>query len=177
MPKILIVLFCLIAILVIVNVILWTNFYLIAIKYSEYKPIDCSRVAYKPSQSQVDISVYNAIKLVNEHFDINYTLKFEDMQEQGLWGNTTLVLNIIRVDNDLSGWNMLYVLAHELCHIKYYTSNETFTEYMTFVELYESNNEILHNRGEWLAKYIIDYKWRINTEYDCSYYIINYLNL
>ena len=171
-----------IVILIVINIVLWINLYLLMFKHNDFKPIDCSCIVYTPSQQQENITLDDAIAIVNEHFDISYTLKFKDMRENGLLGNAKFFcgiswFNTITLDNDLSGWETIYVLTHELCHIKYYTCNETFTEYMTFIELYESDNEIMHNRGEWLAREQVYYKTRWHTEYDCSYYIKKYLNL
>ena len=166
-------------ILVLVNVFLWTNFYLVIYKNSyAVIPTDC--MYYEPVKEQDNITVEQAIDIVNEHFGISYRLRFDDIREQGILGTANFFcgiswFNIVTLDNDLTGWDMLYVLTHELCHIKYYTADETFTEYMTFVELYESENEFMHNRGDWIIREQVYYKRKINTEYDCAYYIIEYL--
>lgn len=162
--------------LLIFDIVLWSNLYLVVYR-NAYNVISCSAVYYEPSKEPDDITVKQAIEIVNEHFNINYTLKFEDMQENGLLGKATFIFNIVRIDNDISGWEVLYVLTHELCHLKYYTINETFTEYMAFVELYESDNEIMHNRGEWMAREQVYYRKKLNTEYDCAWYIRQYLNI
>lgn len=163
-----------ISILLIVNVIIWTNTFIIVFRYN-YKPIDCLAIQYIPKQPPNEITVEKAVELVNEHFNINYTLKFENLRQNGMSGNATLILNIVRLDKNLNGWEVLATLTHELCHIKYYTINETFTEYMSFVELYESDNDILKNRANWLIYEHCTLQIYKHTKYDCGWYILEYL--
>ena len=102
-------------------------------------------------------------------------------------GITNFQFRYIKVAEKLSSCNYIWTLTHELLHLKYYNSNEMWTNFMTFKVLYESNN----NDFERVA---IVYGYRyvsahtrntddeiINTntpyqDYDISYYIIDYLN-
>ena len=174
MSKIVKWLISLLAILIALNLVILTNLLVIKYRYN-YHPIDCARIKYYPSKSVVDISREDAIMLVDELFDIRYTLRWDDLKSKGLLGTSMVVLNIVTLDNTLSGWEIISTLTHELCHIKYYSSNETFIEYISFVELYESGIDILENRAEWLIYEQCVIKIRANTEYDCSWYIIEYL--
>ena len=64
-------------------------------------------------------------------------------------------------------------LCHEMCHIKFFTGNEIYTQFMTFKVLYESNNEELKQVGTWFGIYVLN---RCYTQsYDCSQLIIDYL--
>lgn len=164
-----------IIVLVLGNIIIWTNFFIIKYRYN-YAPIECARIEYTPSNvPNFDLEREEAIALIDDLFGINYTLKWGDLKEDGILGHTVLILNIVTLDNTLTGWEILDTLTHELCHIKYYTSNETYTELMSFVELYESDNEILKNRAEWMIFEQCVLKVRNGTEYDASYYILEYL--
>lgn len=175
MEKKFVIIFTAITILLILNIALFVNLYLLVYKNS-YEVIDTEPIEYYPSKEKEHISVEQAVELVNNHFKINYTLKFDSLQSSGLLGKTMPIINVVTIDNNLSGWEVISTLTHELCHIKYYTISETFTEFKTFVELYESNNSILKNRAEWLVYEHCVKQYRKYTDYDCSWYIIDYLN-
>jgi hypothetical protein len=81
------------------------------------------------------------------------------------------------LDNELNSTQTIQTLAHELCHIKYYTNNETYTEYMTFIELYQSDNVYLKNAAEWMIYEHLVVQAHYGTAYDISYYIAEYLGL
>ena len=163
--------------LIIGNIIVWTNLIIIKYRYN-YSPIECARIEYTPSNAQnLALERDEAVSLIDNLFGINYTLKWGDLKSDNKLGTSTLIFNIVTLDCTLNGWEILSTLAHELCHLKYYTSNETYTEYMTFVELYESDNDILKNRAEWLIYEHCVRKIYGGTEYDCSWYILGYLGL
>lgn len=66
-----------------------------------------------------------------------------------------------------------FVLCHEFCHIKYFTGNEIYTQFLTFRTLYESNNDTLKTIGKWFGIYALNKNF-VNS-YDCSKLIIDYL--
>lgn len=158
-----------------IDVVIWSNVFAINYKYT-LEPVNIP-ICYIEPQNEIDysIDVDTAVNLVNDLFQINYTLKFDDLKSIGLNGMAYLFVNSVIIDETLTGWEVLKTLSHELCHIKYYTGNETYTEYMAFVNLYESNNETLKNRAEWLAYEQCTLRNRKNTEYDCGFYIAKYL--
>ena len=78
----------------------------------------------------------------------------------------------IRPDLPLIEFTVSY--AHELVHIKYEYYDETITAYQTFVDLYESGNDELKNISLVYAQSIMDGCYK-GTEYDCGYYILQYL--
>ena len=78
----------------------------------------------------------------------------------------------IRPDLPLIEFTVSY--THELVHIKYELYDETNTAYRTFVDLYESGNEELKNISLVYAQSIMDGCYK-GTEYDCGYYILQYL--
>lgn len=79
----------------------------------------------------------------------------------------------IKVYKDLNVEDYCIVLCHEMCHIKYFTANEIYTQFMAFKSLYESDNEELKQAGTWLGIYVLNGDRPAN--YDCSYYIVEYL--
>lgn len=164
-------------VVILANIVVWTNLLIIKYRYN-YSPVDCARIEYTPNNApNLDLERDEAIALIDNLFGINYTLKWGDLKKDGLLGTSKVIINVVTLDNTLTGWDILYTLTHELCHIKYYTSNETYTEFRTFVELYESNNDVLKNRAEWLIYEQCVLKTRYGTEYDSSWYIIDYLGL
>lgn len=79
----------------------------------------------------------------------------------------------IYVDKNVDTIDYIIILAHEVTHIKYATSNETFTEYTSIVTLYESNNILFQKVALNRAKLIVG-GGLYGTEYDCGYYLIQY---
>jgi len=124
----------------------------------------------------LEITNEQAIELVNEHFGMTYFLRIVDLDES-LYGQSIVPINLVLLDDSLNCVQTIQTLTHELCHIKYYTNNETYTEYMTFVELYESDNIYLKNAAEWMIYEHLALQGHVNTAYDISYYIAEYLGI
>ena len=114
-----------------------------------------------------------AIERVNKHLNIKYTLKWRNNGYPA--GQALLYVNVVYLQEDMHWIDLIYTLSHELCHIKYYSANETYVEFMTFRELYESDDEVLHFVGEYLITYHCEYRALAKTEYDIGYYILKYL--
>lgn len=77
------------------------------------------------------------------------------------------------IEDDLYLNDYFIVLTHEYIHISKALGDERATHFETFKLLYESNNNILKQCAIQLA---IDILYdRYPQEYDCSYYIIDYL--
>ena len=89
-------------------------------------------------------------------------------------GISIIMWRVVQIDKDLDVHTYIITYAHELCHVRYQVGNETYTAYMTFVRLYESNNAELQYHALVYAQDVIsgDYS---GTEYDCGYYILEYL--
>ena len=114
-----------------------------------------------------------AIKRVNDHFKINYTLKWREKSK--VTGQAYLIVNIVYLRENMHWIDIIHTLSHELCHIKYYSANETYVEYMTFRELYESDDEYLHLVGEYMITLHCEYRADKGTKYDVGWYILKYL--
>lgn len=109
-------------------------------------------------------------KLVNTpHF---YTEKGKRMQN---WGYSQIMFRRVVINSYLEGEDYVITYTHELVHLKYWCENETYTSFKTFVALYESGNEILRNVAERYAYSVITLGEFDGTEYDCGYYILEYL--
>lgn len=105
----------------------------------------------------------------------DYNVIFVDKIRNNTLGVSTIPLRTAYIKKGQSGWELLEVITHELVHLKYWSINETFTQFMTFKLLYESDNEILHNKGKEIAiAQCTNYEF-FGTDYDCSWYILNYL--
>ena len=88
-------------------------------------------------------------------------------------GRAVAMYRVIEMDKDIDIEQYCIVLCHEMCHIKYFTANEIYTQFMAFKSLYESDNPTLKSVGAWFGIYVLDRHYV--TEYDCSQLIIDYL--
>lgn len=100
----------------------------------------------------------------------NYIYK-EGSVENG--GYSVSMLRYIKMDKDINIEQYCIVLCHEMCHVKYFTGNEIYTQFMAFKSLYESDNETLKTIGTWFGIYVLNGMYENN--YDCSQLIIDYL--
>ena len=80
---------------------------------------------------------------------------------------------IIYMDRNVGIEQYCFILCHEMCHIKHYTANEIYTNFMTFKTLYESDDPELRQAGTWFGIYLLNRGY--NQEYDCSWLIVDYL--
>ena len=149
----------------------WANYGYIMWHHQE-KPMQSGSVIY--TVSSVELDQKTAVEIVNNHFHFWWaSIEFCDMQGKAS-GQAIFLLNKIKIEQTLSGWDTLKTLTHEYCHLKYNTNNETFTEYMTFVEMYESDNVTLHQRARYMIMEKCMYHESQDTAYDCSAYIYDY---
>ena len=93
---------------------------------------------------------------------------------QGQNGRSMILWRLIQIDNQLDLHTYIITYAHELCHIRYQVGNETYVAYMTFVRLYESDNHELRYHALLYANDVISGCYD-DTQYDCGYYILDYL--
>ena len=141
----------------------------------EYKSYN--REYYEIEYTTYFITQEEAVDLVNKEFRSNCKPKFVDSLGDNVLGLTEPIHNRgVFLLKALSGWQTVEVYTHELIHYEEWVYNERMTEFLTFKILYESDNPILHNRGKAMA-----YNWlnkdenKVNKEYDCRYYIKEYL--
>ena len=90
---------------------------------------------------------------------------------------TAAITNIkektIIISSTLSIEEYIYVMSHELTHLKYKSTNETWVEYTAIIALYESGNDVFEIVALNRARQIVS-GFFINTEYDCGYYLLEY---
>lgn len=122
----------------------------------------------------IDLTQQQAIEMIKAEFKLKlFNLTVVD-NLNGANGKTCIVTRMITIEK-MSGWQTLWVLAHEMTHLKYVTKNETWTNFKTWQTLYESNNKVLKQRAEYAIKEYCQNGYLKNTEYDISYYIVKYL--
>ena len=88
-------------------------------------------------------------------------------------GYSVSLIRLIVMDKAIDIEQYCIVLCHEMCHIKYFTGNEIYTQFMTFKTLYESDNPTLRRVGTWFGIYVLNGNYK--TGYDCSAMIVDYL--
>lgn len=86
---------------------------------------------------------------------------------------SSAVFRYIEVQKTLGVEEYCFILCHEMCHVKYFSANEIYTQFMTFKTLYESNNPTLKRVGTWFGIYVLNGCY--STGYDCSAMIVDYL--
>lgn len=103
-------------------------------------------------------------------YKIDYTYEEIDEIEQLVWGYSKD--NHIMICKNVKNGDYIYVLAHEMTHIKYKVCNEIFVEYKTIITLYESKDKLLQEIALNRARFIVG--GGVATEYDCGYYLLEY---
>ena len=89
-------------------------------------------------------------------------------------GRSRILWRVIEINKNIDIHTYIITYAHELCHVRYQVGNETYTAYMTFVRLYESDNHELCYHALLYANDVISGCYD-GTQYDCGYYILDYL--
>lgn len=123
-----------------------------------------------------DISKQEIRKLLEDELCFNnYIYKEGDIKIVSNSAYCVALLRYIKIDMTKCARieNYTIALCHEMCHIKYFTGNEIYTQFMTFKTLYESDNETLKNIGTWFGIYTLNRCYVDN--YDCSQLIVDYL--
>lgn len=135
--------------------------------------IDCDFTVPMPTEYDCyNISNEDAFDLVCSHFNIKCKIVFEDLSSSNLYGYVKFLPYTIVLHNNLDSYQLITTLAHEFCHLKYFTLNETYTEYISYQELASSANTVLLNASKWLAYNQCTMRQYKDTPYDIAYYII-----
>lgn len=102
---------------------------------------------------------------------VDHYLYFEKSLGNETAGLTALMFRTIVIDNTLSDNEYIETMCHELIHLKYNAGNERFTQYQTFVTLYNSEfRQIALNIAHEMQI------GRYAYEYDCTAQIVDFLN-
>ena len=109
--------------------------------------------------------------LLEAEMDFHLYIYHEASVKNG--GYSVSIIRLIVMDKAIDIEQYCIVLCHEMCHIKYFTGNEIYTQFMTFKTLYESENPTLRRVGTWFGIYVLNGNY--STGYDCSAMIVDYL--
>lgn len=125
------------------------------------------------NRPQLTLTKQTARTTIANLFNTPHIYREKDLPPQEN-GRSKIMWRIVEIDKNLDVHTYIVTYTHELCHVRYQVGNETYTAYMTFVRLYESNNAELQYHALVYAQDVIsgDYS---GTEYDCGYYILEYL--
>lgn len=88
-------------------------------------------------------------------------------------GGAFLAPRVILVDASVDNDHYTIATVHELLHMKIFTMNERYTQFQTFVTLYESNNKYFHKVALILALETFDHRY--SEDYNCMGNIIEYM--
>ena len=128
------------------------------------------------SEPEIEYSKKELKVLVEDNIHFTSYLYIE---VTNLWdihaGLTSIPTHTVMVLKNLNNMEYVETLTHEIIHLKYCTSNETFTNFMTFKYLYESDNQYLKFASREMAMNILYDDYSSAKQYDCGYYIIKYL--
>ena len=138
----------------------------------EIKPYTTQIIAIQ-DKPQLTLTKQTARTTIANLFNTPHIYREKDLPAQEN-GRSKIMWRVVQIDKDLDVHTYIITYAHELCHVRYQVGNETYTAYMTFVRLYKNNNAELQYHALIYAKDVIsgDYS---GTEYDCGYYILEYL--
>ena len=170
--KIGILIFVILLELIVIAVLLGRFYYVFAYNDLEviaYKPVNLrfNPINYSFNKEQVKQIIANLFNVEHTYIETN------DLPETDS-ANSVIGRKEVRIRPDLPLIEFTVSYAHELVHIKYELYDETNTAYRTFVDLYESGNDELKNISLVYAQSIMDGCYK-GTEYDCGYYILQYL--
>ncbi len=164
---------CIIVLLLLALVL--TIFQVLYIRFSnslEIKPYTNQYITIQ-NKLQLTLTKQTARTTIANLFNTPHIYREKDLPAQDN-GISIIMWRVVQIDKNLDVHTYIVTYTHELCHVRYQVGNETYTAYMTFVRLYESNNAELQYHALVYAQDVIsgDYS---GTEYDCGYYILEYL--
>ena len=137
----------------------------------EVKTYEKTRLVVTPTPQT--LTKETAKELVSDLYNTPHFYIEKDL-ESGKDGMAIVYIRLAIIDEGLSLHNYIITYTHELTHIKHQVNNETFTAYNTFKTLYESGNAELKYHAMIYANDVLRGSYG-RGEYDCGYYIIEYL--
>lgn len=111
--------------------------------------------------------------ILRQELNFNMFIYIERSLPNGTLGTTNFNYNIIYIDKSQCSdiYEYCFALAHEICHLKYYSTNEMSTQYFAITNLIKNDNEFLNYCGKVEAIKVLS--GQRGRSYDCSYYLIN----
>lgn len=138
----------------------------------EIKPYTTQYITIQ-NKPQLTLTKESACTTIAELLDTPHIYLEKDLQAQEN-GRSRILWRVIEINKNIDIHTYIITYTHELCHVRYQVSNETYTAYMTFVRLYESGNAELRYHALVYAQDVIGGGYN-GTAYDCGYYILEYL--
>lgn len=146
--------------------------------YNQKKREEYESMAFVPynhiqipySSIKCDLTKGEIRQKLDRLYRIDYSYEEIDEIEQLEWGYVNG--NHIMIYKNVRESDYIFVLAHEMTHIKYGVSNEIFVEYKTITMLYESGNKLFKQVALNRARFIVG--GGVTREYDCGYYLLQY---
>lgn len=164
--------FIIICLLLLIFLTISSSFYIMW--GNKMKPEAYTKVEYE----YVDVPEYDireATEQVKKLFNVPHIYIEREIYDF-VYGKAIPLLHIVMIQDNLRLYHKdtyIYTYAHELAHVKYATSNETFTEYKSIVVLYESGIDYLQAIAWNEAVNIMRGCYRGN-KYDCGKQLIDY---
>lgn len=170
--KIGILIFVILLELIVIAVLISRFYYVFAYNDLEvlaYKPVNLrfSQINYSINKEQAKQIIANLFNVEHSYVETN------DLPETDS-ANSVIARKEVKIRSDLPLIEYVVSYTHELVHIKYEFYDETNTAYRTFIDLYESGHNELQNISLVYAQSIMEGCYK-GTEYDCGYYILQYL--
>lgn len=156
----------LVALILMLAVVLYGIWYSRCFRALEYRECEERLWFYEPKE---EMGVQDVILAVNEITGTSY----EIIWEYDVWyaGKTKLFGTRIWIDQTISTNNLVWTYTHEIMHKELYSANERFVEFETFKTLYESGIKYFQDVALWRASIM----WKGDKEYDCTWYVVQYL--
>lgn len=155
--------------IVTVNIISFTLFFKTKMRVKSYERgyIVTASIGFdEPSKEE-------AATLVRDLYNTPHSFKEADLNNKN--GHADILNEVVYIDENLTISDFIYAYAHELTHIKYKTTDETFVTYKSIITLYESNNHILECVALSATTEILN-GCADGSQYDCGYYLIEYFS-
>ena len=170
--KISILIFVILLELVTIVVLLSRFYYVFAYNDLEVKAYESVQLKFR--YMNYTITKEEAKQLVSDMFNIDHKYIETNNIPETDFANSNIARKEVKIRPDLDLVEYVITYTHELVHIKYELYDETNTAYKTFIELYESGHNELHNISLVYAQSVLDGCYK-GTEYDCGYYILEFL--
>ena len=142
--------------------------------YNDLEVRDYTAMELVFDEMEYTITKQEAKELVATLYNVEHSYEETNDLPESDAANSNIARKEVRIRPDLELLEYTISYAHELTHIKYRSYDETYTAYQTFVDLYESGHAELQNMSIVYAQSVL-YGCYAGTEYDCGYYILEYL--
>ena len=136
----------------------------------EYKR--CNTIISVPIVNQLHLSKKEITSRIRKEINPVLFIETENHRFNGTTrGITNMYWRVILIDERCEGYEYCFVKTHEYVHAKYFYTDERLTQFTTFKILYESKDEYLYSTSLYYLNHYLSYP----PQYDCSYYIVEYL--